>query len=252
MLVGDIMRTGNMIEKLTIGGLLTAIFVVTALAFKGFVIIPGITEIRPVNAFPICFGLLFGNVGAIACGLGNFIGDLIGGTLTLGSIGGFIGNYAMAYVPFRVWQGIKGKDEEVLLLSSWRQYTLFFFLCMLSSTTAAGIIPLFTDIIEMAPYTILFGIIFLNDFVAELFLGTIIYKFLASIVLYGVLRPTWLRIRDKTIVSLRQSFSLAIITLLCLVVGVVFFFTTPKGYGNTVVLYTMGVISVLIVVGMKA
>ena len=61
-------------------------------------------------------------------------------------------------------------------------------------------------------------------FVAELFLGTIIYKFLASIVIYGVLRPTWLRIRDKTIVSLRQSFSLAIITLLCLVVGGVFFY----------------------------
>jgi len=37
-----------------------------------------------------------------------------------------------------------------------------------------------------------------------------------------------------------------------LVVGGVFFFTTPKGYGNTVVLYTMGIISVLMVVGMKA
>jgi len=246
------MRAGNMTEKLTVGALLTAIFAVTALAFKGFVIIPGITEIRPVNAFPICFGLLFGNVGAIACGLGNFIGDLVGGTLTLGSVGGFIGNYAMAYVPFKVWQGIKRKDEEALILGSWRQYALFFFLCVLSSTTAAGIIPLFTDIIQMAPYTILFGIILVNDLVAELLLGTIIYKFLASIVIYGVLRPTWQRICDKTVVSLRQSFSLTIITLLCLVVGLVFFFITPKGYGNTIVLYTMGVISVLMVIGMKA
>jgi len=245
------MRTDNMTEKLTVGALLTAIFAVTAIAFKGFVIIPGITEIRPVNAFPICFGLLFGNVGAIACGLGNFIGDLVGGTLTLGSIGGVIGNYAMAYVPFKVWQGIKGRDEDVLLLGSWRQYMLFFFLCLLSSTTAAAIIPLFTDIIQMAPYTILFGIIFVNDFVAELFLGTIIYKFLASIVIYGILRPTWQRIRDKTIVSLRQSFSLTLITLLCLVAGLVFFFITPKGYGNRLVLYTMGVISLLMVVEMK-
>jgi energy-coupling factor transport system substrate-specific component len=250
--MGDIMRSGNMTEKLTIGALLTAVFAVTALAFKGFVIIPGITEIRPVNAFPICFGLLFGSVGALACGLGNFIGDLIGGTLTPGSIGGFIGNYAMAYVPFKVWQGMKGKDEKAFLLNSWRQYMLFSFLCLLSSTTAAGIIPLFTDIIQMAPYTILFGIILVNDLVAELLLGTIIYKFLASIVIYGVLRPTWQRICDETVVSLRQSRLLTAITLLCLIAGVVFFFTTPKGYGNTVVLYTMGSISVLMVVGMKA
>ena len=53
----------NKTEKLTVAALLTAVFAVTALLFKGFVIIPipSITELRPVNAFPLIFGLLFSN-----------------------------------------------------------------------------------------------------------------------------------------------------------------------------------------------
>ncbi len=246
------MRANNTTEKLTVSALLTAIFAVTAFAFKGFVIIPGITEIRPVNAFPICFGLLFGNVGALACGLGNFIGDLVGGTLTPASVGGFIGNYAMAYIPFKIWQGIKADDEEALLLKKRKHYIKFFFLCLLFSTTAAGIIPLFTDVIQMAPYTILFGIILANDLIAQLLLGTIIYKFLAPLMVEGILRKTWLHVRDEYVVSIGQSRFLTIVTLLCLAVGVLFFFTTPKGYGNSLVLYTMGIISLIMVGAMKA
>ena len=58
----------NKTEKLTVAALLTAVFAVTALLFKGFVIIPipSITELRPVNAFPLIFGLLFGKLGAVA------------------------------------------------------------------------------------------------------------------------------------------------------------------------------------------
>ena len=63
--VGGMMGEGfaqrNKTEKLTVTALLTAVFAVTALVFKGFVIIPSITELRPVNAFPLIFGLLFGN-----------------------------------------------------------------------------------------------------------------------------------------------------------------------------------------------
>lgn len=40
-------------EKLAVTALLTALFAVTALAFKGFVIIPCITELRPVKALPL-------------------------------------------------------------------------------------------------------------------------------------------------------------------------------------------------------
>ena len=66
--MGEGFAQRNKTEKLTVTALLTAVFAVTALVFKGFVIIPipSITELRPVNAFPLIFGLLFGKLGAVA------------------------------------------------------------------------------------------------------------------------------------------------------------------------------------------
>ena len=65
--MGEGLAQRNKTEKLTVAALLTAVFAVTALLFKGFVIIPipSITELRPVNAFPLIFGLLFSK-GAVA------------------------------------------------------------------------------------------------------------------------------------------------------------------------------------------
>lgn len=67
-MMGEGFAQRNKTEKLTVTALLTAVFAVTALVFKGFVIIPipSITELRPVNAFPLIFGLLFGKLGAVA------------------------------------------------------------------------------------------------------------------------------------------------------------------------------------------
>ena len=67
-----------------------AIYAALLIVFKaGIPIIPGITEVRPANVFPIIFGLMFGPAGAWGSAIGNLIGDLVGGTLGWGSIAGF-------------------------------------------------------------------------------------------------------------------------------------------------------------------
>jgi len=71
-----------------------AIYGAGLIAFKGgIVLIPGITEVRPANVFPVIFGLMFGPAGAWGSGIGNAIGDIFGGTLGPGSIFGFFGNF---------------------------------------------------------------------------------------------------------------------------------------------------------------
>ncbi len=75
-----------------------AIYATGLIAFKGIVIlVPGITEVRPANVFPIVFGLLFGPAAAWGSAIGNTIGDVIGGTLSLGSIFGFLGNFYLSF-----------------------------------------------------------------------------------------------------------------------------------------------------------
>jgi len=70
--------------------------------FAGVVFVPGIAYLRPAQAFTTVFGILFGLPGALGSAVGNFIGDIFAGTLTLGSVAGFIGNFMSAYVPYRI------------------------------------------------------------------------------------------------------------------------------------------------------
>ena len=82
-----------------------AIYSTTLLAFKTAIpLIPGITEVRVGNIFPVPFGLMFGPAGAWGSALGNLLGDIFGGTLGPGSVGGFIGNFLLAFLPYTLWR----------------------------------------------------------------------------------------------------------------------------------------------------
>lgn len=70
-------------------------------ATAGLVIVPGFTWIRPANMLTPVFGILFGIPGAVGTAVGNFIADALGGFLGVGSIGGFVGNFLLAYVPYK-------------------------------------------------------------------------------------------------------------------------------------------------------
>ena len=81
-----------------------AIYAAFLIVFKGGIpIVPGITEVRPANVFPPVFSLLFGPAGAWGSAIGNLIGDLFGGTLGIGSIFGFFGNFFLGFIPYKMW-----------------------------------------------------------------------------------------------------------------------------------------------------
>src|SRR5215210_903349 len=61
-------------QMVVLVALSAAIYAAVLIPFKGFPIIPGYIELRPANAFPIVFGLLFGPAGAWGAALGNLIG----------------------------------------------------------------------------------------------------------------------------------------------------------------------------------
>jgi len=68
-----------------------AIYGAALVAFKTAIpVIPGITEVRVANIFPMVFGMIFGPAGAWGTAIGNLIGDTFGGTLGPGSMAGFI------------------------------------------------------------------------------------------------------------------------------------------------------------------
>jgi energy-coupling factor transport system substrate-specific component len=146
-----------------------AIYGAALIAFKTAIpLIPGITELRVGNIFPIAFGLLFGPAGAWGTALGNFIGDLFGGTLGPGSIAGFVGNFLLGYLPYALWTQLfpwahLTRDWRA---GSWAHRVNFFLVTFISGAACAVVISAFVDFLGIVPYAVLSKIITLNNTVA--------------------------------------------------------------------------------------
>ncbi len=82
-----------------------AVYVAILLPFKMFPLIPGITELRPATAIPPLASFLFGPAAAWGMALGNLIGDFAG-TFGPASAFGFLGNFLLGWVPYRMWRAM--------------------------------------------------------------------------------------------------------------------------------------------------
>ncbi len=87
---------------ISIVALTAAVYGGALAATGGLTIIPGFTWIRPANALTPVFGILFGIPGCLGTAIGNFLADAFAGYLGWGSIGGFIGNFILAYIPYKM------------------------------------------------------------------------------------------------------------------------------------------------------
>lgn len=176
-----------------------AIYGAALIAFKTAIpLIPGITEVRVANIFPMVFGLLFGPSGAWGTAIGNLIGDIFGGTLGPGSIAGFIGNFMLGYLPYAMWTklfpfAIKTHQWESNKWSNWINYIIIAFI---SSASCAVIISTVVDALGIVPYAILSKIITLNDTIAS-WIGLILF-----VSVYGIIKDQlglfWVDVMDQS------------------------------------------------------
>jgi energy-coupling factor transport system substrate-specific component len=162
-------------QMVVLVALSAAIYAAVLIPFKGFPIVPGYIELRPANAFPIVFGLLFGPAGAWGAAIGNTIGDFVGGTLTVGSIGGFVGNFFLALLPYKMWSAFFRRDENMEEnVDSAKKFGVFILLVILSSAVCAVIIAWWLDLLAFFPFAVFFALIFFNNAVMGGVLGPIL------------------------------------------------------------------------------
>jgi energy-coupling factor transport system substrate-specific component len=143
-----------------------AIYGAALIAFKTAIpLIPGITEVRVANIFPMVFGLLFGPAGAWGSGIGNLLGDIFGGTLGPTSIAGFAGNFLLGYLPYTMWTAwVPFSDGSREWKSgSWRNWVTYVLIAFVSSAACAVMISIAVDALGIVPYAFLVRIITLND-----------------------------------------------------------------------------------------
>jgi energy-coupling factor transport system substrate-specific component len=160
-----------------------AIYGAALIAFKTAIpIIPGITEVRVANIFPMVFGMLFGPAGAWGTAIGNLIGDTFGGTLGPTSIAGFVGNFLLGYLPYTMWTTFVpfAKKSREWKTTSWRNWINYFLIAFISSAACAVVVSIAVDALGIVPYAILTKIITLNDTLAS-WIGVLLF-----ISVYGI------------------------------------------------------------------
>ena len=143
--------------------LTAGIFAAILIPFKGIPLIPGLTELRPANVIPVVFGLLFGPAGAWGAALGNLIGDFFG-TLGIGSLFGFWGNFLAAYLPYKMWGNrplgeIKGHLPR------------FFLAVFLGAMGCALVVGFGLELFQLLPFSVIAVAVFCNNAIITLILG---------------------------------------------------------------------------------
>jgi energy-coupling factor transport system substrate-specific component len=155
-----------------------AIYAAFLIVFKGGIpIIPGITEVRPANVFPPVFGLLFGPAGAWGSAIGNLIGDLFGGTLGVGSLFGFVVNFFLAFIVYKMWGatfGLVTKATMAQTPNSVKKVLAFELISLVSSAACGIIIAWYLDLAKIVPFAFLSITITVNNFAAACILGPIL------------------------------------------------------------------------------
>lgn len=148
-----------------------AIYSAALIAFKTAIpLIPGFTEVRVANIFPMVFGLLFGPAGAWGTAIGNLIGDIFGGTFGPGSIEGFAGNFLLGYLPYTLWMTLIpfAEKSREWRKDSWRSWASYLLIAYISSASCAIVVSIFADMLGLVPYAVLSKIITINDTLASL------------------------------------------------------------------------------------
>jgi energy-coupling factor transport system substrate-specific component len=161
-------------QMVVLVALSAAIYAAVLIPFKGFPIVPGYIELRPANAFPVVFGLLFGPAGAWGAAVGNLIGDFFG-TLTLGSVGGFVGNFFLALLPYKMWSFFFRRDENMETnVDSGKKFGVYIAVVILASAACAAIIAWWVDLLGFFPFLVFFALILFNNAIMGGVLGPIL------------------------------------------------------------------------------
>ena len=207
----------------------------------------GYSQIRPVNAIPAPVGLVFGQVGALACALGNLLGDLMhfdryGGTAVLG----VIGNFLLAYIPYKVWRAIYG---DTVCVHSWRQIGLYVWTGVLSCLSCALILGFGLELITGEWYKEVVSGIFFNNITFTMALGLPVLIVLTSLD-FGLGMWVTLRLGKFGRIKMRglipNRFALAICCVDTIVWGAAFAMV-QSGYGPNTSLI-MKILEILVVV----
>ncbi len=105
-------------DRLKTGGVLVLLYTILFAIAESVQIVPGLSGLRLAGMLSVPYGLIFGRLGAISAALGAALGMVVtGGNSNFIPIE-FLGALLSAYLPFRVWQGMRSPREPYLCVAT--------------------------------------------------------------------------------------------------------------------------------------
>ena len=149
--------------------LVAVMFAILSASINVMTFAGGYSQLRPVNAIPAPVGMIFGPVGALGCAIGNLLGDTVRiGTLQGTVVLGFIANFLVSYIPYKIWRAI---DGDVVDVHSWKKIGLFVWSVVLSCLSCALFLGFGLEVVFGQQYPGLISIIFFNNLTFTMALG---------------------------------------------------------------------------------
>ncbi len=101
--------------KLVVAVLLTAgLYVASLFPLRGFTMFGGYADFGRLGVgIPVAFSFLFGPAAAWGAAVGNVLRDIAQNQLDASSYFGFIGNFLLGYVPYKIWSSLTAEKPDL-------------------------------------------------------------------------------------------------------------------------------------------
>lgn len=187
-------------KMVSLVALSAALYAAVLIPFKSFQLMPGI-DIRIGTAIVPVMGIFFGPAGAWGAAIGNLIGDFFG-SVGIGSIFGFLGNFLFAFASYKIWYS--GKDNypiantpakvgKYLVASLFGTLSLIAVLCFGLSAVVASL-----------PYKVLPPILIFTNGIPPFVLGAALMSLFAkrldkwNLTFKNIMKPEDFKLKGKT------------------------------------------------------
>lgn len=169
-------------RKLALMAMTAGLYAAGGLTTKYFQIVPGFADLRPAAVIPVVLGALLGAPACWGAAFGNLAQDLMGGMFGPGSAVGFVANFLLALVTWRVAAAME--LPELLAgtesASAFARDVMLRFApaALLGSSACALVLGWGLDVMGSVPFLVLANIVFLNNAAVSMVLGPILLTML--------------------------------------------------------------------------
>ncbi len=228
------------------GFVLVLLYAVVFFVSHIYMIVPEVSGLRLAAALSMSYGLIFGRMGSVCAALGSVVAMvLLGGDSHIIPLE-CLGSLLAAYLPFRIWQGMRSPQEPFLCVMDERTGVMFFILCIISAIPMALYPALGAELYKIEPFPASYWKIYLCSLFWTVAGGGLLYHRLAPYFYRGGGESLWTKLQDKKTTTRNMAVAMLRISLTGGFIAMGLSLIFPNEFSLTIVEYASGLFAIML------